>query len=170
MTKGKVYRLVPVDGCRVVHIPLALWPSITGMLSDNEYQFELECWEKLVREVLNVGCQCLPESYALFTWLQWTTGGTKTFEVAVCPAGKKRRIKHGSFYQVSSGTTDATVSAVKGSNLAIIAYDAAVPSQSPRQTPVDVFQVEGDFVRFVFTPSVTTGIFYVGLWGEEWTL
>lgn len=54
MAKGKTYRLVDADGCRSLCVPLSLWPALTGIISDNEFQFHPDCWIGMVEEVLNM--------------------------------------------------------------------------------------------------------------------
>jgi len=54
MAKGATYRLAEAEGCRRLCIPLSLWPALTGIISDNEFQFHPDCWAGLVQEVLNM--------------------------------------------------------------------------------------------------------------------
>jgi hypothetical protein len=169
MAKGKVYRLVDADGCRVIHLPLNLWPALTGIITDNEYQFTEDCYKSLVEEIVNMPCNWLPESYAYFNFMEWSSAGAKTINLAPLGEGVKRRLAHTFFMHISDGAAKCQIYAVKGDDAITVGYFTNITSQIPTPGQGDVFLVEGDFIRFVVTVAASSGTFYVGLWGEEWT-
>jgi len=55
MAKGEVYRLVEgATGQRVLCVSNELWPALTGIVTDNEFQFEPECYQSILKEIVNM--------------------------------------------------------------------------------------------------------------------
>ena len=170
MAKGRVYELVDVEGCRVVHVPLSAWPALTGIVTDNQYQFDADCYRVLIEEVVNMACACKPESVAVLLQDTWNTPGVNVFDLDACPAGVNRRITHISFLQVSLGVVAITVKSVKNSVAVAVEYVASSASGVTRAANVDVWHVPGDFLRFDVYCQADNGTVWCGFWGEEWTI
>jgi hypothetical protein len=169
MAKGKTYRLVDTEGCRVLHVPLSLWPALTGIVSDNEFQFTTDCWESLVKEVLNMPCGCLPEGYALLANGVWFAAGEVSWTSPAVPADTKRRITQVMVRHESAGVVDSAVYAKKGAAEVSILSGENLVSDVPYEDMVDVFLVTGDAIKLVLDVEAASGNWWLGLWGEEWT-
>lgn len=170
MAKGRVYQLVDLEGCRVVHVPLSAWPALTGIITDNQYQFEADCYTTLVEGVVNMACSCLPVSVSLYSWLAWSSAGLKTLNLFHCQAGEKRRVRHIGFRQESTGVAHVQMYAVKGDDTVTIGFKGNIPTTIPQADMLDVWMVENDFIRLEVTVTATSGTFYYSLWGELWTV
>lgn len=96
MAKGKVYRLVDAEGHRLLVLPLSLWPSLTGIISDNEFQFSEDCWDAMVSEVISMpfGCYppnllyCFKEEYFEVKFKADADAGTNILSFSKVPAGE----------------------------------------------------------------------------------
>lgn len=169
MSKGRKYQLVDVEGCRVVHVPLSAWSALTGIITDNQYQFEADCYATLVGEVVNMACSCLPYSYHYYNTISWSTPGLKVLNVPGPGPDVKRRISHLYFYQLSTGGVDLAIYAVANSFLVGLYGEAGVPTATIVAELVDVYLDSPDYIRFAMDVEASTGIAQVGIWGAEWT-
>lgn len=169
MAKGKTYRVVEAEGCRVLHVPLSLWPALTGIVSDNEFQFTKACWEALVKGVINMPCGCLPENYTLLANGVWFAAGEVTWTSVVVPVATKRRITQIMVKHESAGTIDAAVYAKNNAVEVSILSGGNLVSGVPYDETVDAFLVPGDAIKLVLDVEAATGNWWLGLWGEEWT-
>lgn len=168
MAKGRVYQLVDADGCRVIHVPVSAWPALTGIVTDNEYQFDPDCYSVLIQEVINMACQCLPVSLSYDNFMTWSSVGKKTLEILHCPASESQRIRHFGFTQESTGVAHVQVYAVKGTDVCTIAFKGNIQNQIPQTAEIDVWMVEADFIRLEVTVTASSGTFYFEAWGERW--
>ena len=170
MAKGRVYELVDAEGCRVVHVPLSVWPAFTGIITDNQYQFDPDCYNVLVKEVVNVGCVCLPDSISYDNYMTFSTSGLKTIDMLHCQPGEKRRLGTFGFTQVSSGVAYVQMFAVKGTDVCTIGFKGNIPTTVPQTFETDVWLVEDDFIRMEVTVTASSGTLYWEAWGELWTI
>jgi hypothetical protein len=92
MAKGRTYVLVEAEGRKHLFLPLSLWPALTGIISDNEFQFHPDCWDEIIREVINMSCPTAPnlwgysEKYAEAILEEDVEAGNHTLaSVAVTP-------------------------------------------------------------------------------------
>lgn len=169
MAKGECYRLVDVEGVRRLCVPLSLWPSLTGIISDNEFQFEGDCWRSMIAEVLNVAQDCFPTRYSYSTSEPWTGAGLKIVDAPEVPGGKVRRITHVQAVQVSSGTADFRIATCENGDVVTIMYAPGIATGVPAIGMTDALQIKEDWVRLSATVTATSGTLYLRLWGEEWT-
>lgn len=171
MAKGDPYRLVEgATGYRILCVSNSLWPAMTGMLSDNWYQFAQDCWLQLLEEVISMLGSCLPESYCYTRQETWIGDGVKVWQTPAVPAGVKRRIAHIFMTQSGSTSCDYRATAVKNSDKAGFFQEYDVPQGVARVGLSDVLLVEGDYIEFSFTVDSIGGTAYMRLWGEEWTI
>jgi hypothetical protein len=171
MPLGGQYRLLKRDGYRLLVVPLSLWPALTGIISDNQYQFEPSCWDEMVTEVLSMPCRLLPDT---ITWADsdtWTALTTIIVDTPAVPEGVKGRVVYATLNHNSSDTVNLRIQACTSSYcMTVFADDAVTGASFPHVYQFDIAQKPGDYIRFRITPKAQPGTYYLSLWQERWTI
>jgi len=171
MTKGEVYRLVEAEGRRLLFIPLALLPALTGIVSDNRYQFDEDCWQEMVKEVLNMPSYGLDDSVQESFDLEIPTDDIYSWNASPVPDGELWLIKHITYRHTTGANAALSFYAYPtGDVYYLLNIDPACESHVWKPYTVNVCLGKGDRLYFYGSFSQGGGIWYIRYWGEKWKI
>jgi len=168
MAKGTTYRLVDVEGCRQLCIPLSLWPALTGIISDNEFQFQPDCWAAMKEGVINMpvcgsygwdgsAWRKLPLVWGYYDrWAENLGGtqsnaGTYTKLTTAVPPGYVYTLQFLTVRDVSSAPSVITIELSDGASVYTLKRDASPARYEPVNWIGEIALKEGDSVRVRLT-------------------
>jgi hypothetical protein len=170
MAKGDVYRLVEATGYRVITIPLSVWPAVSGILSDNEFQFDSDCWKSVVEEVLNMPCKCIPGRFFGIDGIAIGDPGDYLFNMSACPGGQVRRVTRVATRHTTGQTAKVQIfSCDQWLNCMLVYETDYFYTDRWYYLTLDVTHIQGDKIRFEATFPAGDGEWHFQTWGEEWT-
>lgn len=184
MAKGTTYRTVGVDGYRSLCIPLSLWPALTGIISDNEFQFHPDCWQGMVERVINMP-ECGSYGWDGSDWhklpLMWgytdrlfeSLGGIKSgdgvydVQSSAVPAGEIHVIQRVSLRNVSGSRGTMLFSTGTGGVWITLAWAATQPQFTPLMVAGPIVIKAGDTIRVLQNNCLNGDVLEGGIWGYK---
>lgn len=184
MAKGIPYRLVEVEGCRRLCIPLSLWPALTGIISDNEFQFQPDCWAAMKEEIINMpvcgsygwdgsAWRKLPmvwgysDHYAQVIGDATMPAGSSNLMGSIVPAGEVWRVTGATLMVISESCTELRFLFMGGGSGILVASQLSPMSLQYYSFAFDVTLKAGDYVygRFENMTLNDGAVLYV--WGYK---